>query len=81
MILAGDRSKYTILPIGDKGSSGLARQFADIMHNSITDVVIPMNFYVSNNFFNIFNAVTELFSSFSSSNFKNLPNKLKLDKN
>ena len=49
MINASDRSKYKILPIGDKGSSGLARQFNDLVANSITDIEYPVNFYVSSN--------------------------------
>jgi len=45
-IMAGvsNRSKHKIFSIGDKGSSGLVRPFADILKESITKVGTPYNY-------------------------------------
>jgi F-type H+-transporting ATPase subunit gamma len=39
-----DRSSYGILPIGEKGSTGLMRPFPDLLKQSVVAVQAPMNF-------------------------------------
>jgi len=39
-----NRAEFNMLPIGDKGSLGLARPFPDMMKNSITGIATPYNY-------------------------------------
>jgi len=39
-----DRTKITVFPIGDKGSSGLQRPMPDLIKRSITHTTYPMNY-------------------------------------
>jgi len=43
-IVKADRSAYKIFSVGDKGSVALSRTMSDIMENSITNLITPMNF-------------------------------------
>lgn len=48
-----DKHKYEILPIGEKGTSGLIRQYGDIISKSITDLPKPINFYAASSIANL----------------------------
>ena len=39
-----NRSKFKILPIGEKGSAAMMRPFPDLIKFSITDIPSPRNF-------------------------------------
>ena len=39
-----NRSKLRILPIGEKGSSAMARPFPDMVRSSISEVTFPFNY-------------------------------------
>jgi len=40
-----DKSRFGILPIGEKGATGLSRNFGQMIIGSINEVVSPVNFY------------------------------------
>lgn len=41
-----DRTKYTLIAIGDKGAQALCRPYPDLLKESINEVAAPLNFYV-----------------------------------
>lgn len=41
-----DKSKFSLLIFGDKGTSGLSRNFSEQIVGSINQLATPMNFYV-----------------------------------
>ena len=41
-----ERSRYSIICIGDKGTQALARPFPEILKESINEIPSPLNFYV-----------------------------------
>lgn len=42
-----DRSKFSIVSIGEKGAQALARPYPDLLKESINELYQPANFYVS----------------------------------
>ena len=44
-----DRDRYKLLPIGEKAASALTRAFGDILENGISEVEVPVTFYVRKN--------------------------------
>jgi F0F1-type ATP synthase gamma subunit len=45
-LLSQDRSKFSLFVIGDKGTSGLIRNFPEIIIGAINEVALPTNYYV-----------------------------------
>lgn len=43
-IVGSQRDKYKIFSIGDKGTSGLARPFPDLLQQAVTELSTPVNF-------------------------------------
>lgn len=43
--LAEERSKYSIICIGDKGAQALSRPFPDLLKECINEIATPLNFY------------------------------------
>ena len=39
-----NRSKLRIMPIGEKGSSAMARPFPDLIKTSVSEVTFPFNY-------------------------------------
>lgn len=44
MIKPSNRSLYQIFSVGDKGTTGLIRQYPDLLKNAITHVAAPVNY-------------------------------------
>lgn len=42
-----DRGKYSLLPVGDKGNTGLCRPFPDLITKAVTEVKTPINFWTA----------------------------------
>ena len=45
-IAGGDRSRFSIVTIGDKGAQALSRPYPDLLKESINELAQPANFYV-----------------------------------
>lgn len=43
-IVKDNRSKYVIMPVGDKGVAACLRPFPDILYKAITNVLTPVNY-------------------------------------
>lgn len=45
-IAASDRSRFSIVTIGEKGAAALSRPYPDLLKESINELIQPANFYV-----------------------------------